>query len=262
MQDCPPTPSATESLLQQIGPIQQTHYGGFWDFTSSSSPTDTAYTNLSLAVHNDTTYFNQPCGLQMFHLLSHTNGAGGKSLLVDGFAAAAYLKSIAPSFYDCLQKTKVKSHASGDREAGPFENDLMTDGVPVFSGAVRSMFIDTALQTNASAMLRDVEEIPQLVRWNNDDRDTQSWSSLEEMEQWYIAAREWNRILKMPEFLLEVQLEPGTPVIFDNWRYLHGRTSFVGERRMCGGYSKFDSQVSHKLVLSTIIQDSFSLSLA
>ena len=26
--------------------------------------------------------------------------------------------------------------------------------------------------------------------------------------------------------------------VFDNWRVLHGRSAFTGERRMCGGYSK------------------------
>lgn len=27
-------------------------------------------------------------------------------------------------------------------------------------------------------------------------------------------------------------------LVFDNWRMLHGRSSFVGKRRMCGAYSK------------------------
>lgn len=44
----------------------------------------------------------------------------------------------------------------------------------------------------------------------------------------------------MPEFLVKVKLVPGTPVIFDNWRVLHGRDAFEGERRMCGGYIGMD----------------------
>lgn len=42
------------------------------------------------------------------------------------------------------------------------------------------------------------------------------------------------------EFELEVKLEPGTPVIFDNWRTLHGRKAFEGKRRVCGGYLGMD----------------------
>jgi trimethyllysine dioxygenase len=26
--------------------------------------------------------------------------------------------------------------------------------------------------------------------------------------------------------------------VFDNWRVLHGRSAFTGNRRMCGGYSE------------------------
>lgn len=32
------------------------------------------------------------------------------------------------------------------------------------------------------------------------------------------------------------KLEPGTVCIFDNWRLLHGRTSYAGKRQMVGCY--------------------------
>lgn len=32
------------------------------------------------------------------------------------------------------------------------------------------------------------------------------------------------------------KLEPGTVCIFDNWRLLHGRTSYTGRRQMVGCY--------------------------
>lgn len=32
------------------------------------------------------------------------------------------------------------------------------------------------------------------------------------------------------------KLEPGTVVFFDNWRILHGRASYTGNRKMGGGY--------------------------
>jgi trimethyllysine dioxygenase len=31
-------------------------------------------------------------------------------------------------------------------------------------------------------------------------------------------------------------LRPGEALLFDNWRVLHGRAAFTGDRRMCGGY--------------------------
>ena len=60
------------------------------------------------------------------------------------------------------------------------------------------------------------------------------------MELWYAAARKWTEILQMPEFEIRVQLVPGKPLIFDNWRMLHGRTAFTGNRRVCGGYIGMD----------------------
>lgn len=71
----PPTPEATEALIQQIGPIRNTHYGlfdlvvislaltaagAFYDFTNDLSSKDTAYTAEALEPHTDTTYFTEP----------------------------------------------------------------------------------------------------------------------------------------------------------------------------------------------------------
>jgi trimethyllysine dioxygenase len=40
------------------------------------------------------------------------------------------------------------------------------------------------------------------------------------------------------------QLTPGKVLIFDNWRVLHGRSSFTGKRRICGGYINRDDWIS------------------
>lgn len=32
------------------------------------------------------------------------------------------------------------------------------------------------------------------------------------------------------------KLRPGTVVIFDNWRLLHGRSAYTGRRQLCGCY--------------------------
>ena len=78
--------------------------GGFWDFTSDLSSKDTAYTSLALDAHTDTSYFTDPAGYQMFHLLSHQGGSGGESLLVDGFRAAKILESESPKAFHILNR--------------------------------------------------------------------------------------------------------------------------------------------------------------
>src|SRR5258708_3309945 len=52
----------------------------------------------------------------------------------------------------------------------------------------------------------------------------------------YDAIRNWNSCLKSPDSEFWVQLAPGTAVIVDNHRVLHGRSAFTGKRRVCGAY--------------------------
>ena len=46
-----------------------------------------------------------------------------------------------------------------------------------------------------------------------------------------------------------VQLGPGTAVLFNNHRVLHGRSAFTGERRLCGAYVGYDEYRSKLAVL-------------
>jgi len=102
-----------EDMLPRIS-ILTTTVGGFWDFTSNMASKDTAYTDLYLGAHTDNTYFSDPAGLQMFHLLSHTDGSGGESLLVDGFYMAKILWEQDRKAYEILSTVPIYSHASGN----------------------------------------------------------------------------------------------------------------------------------------------------
>jgi trimethyllysine dioxygenase len=125
----------------------------------------------------------------MFHLLSHTGGLGGESLLVDGFAAAKILQKEAPDSYDVLSHQKIRSHASGN------------EGI--------------SIQTfNSYPVLnQDSDNGLYQIRWNSSDRATMdSWQSDELLEQWYEAARKWCEILRRPEVEYWEQLRPGRPL--------------------------------------------------
>lgn len=237
----PPSPEATVELLAALGPIRHTHYGGFWDFTSEANPIDTAYTNLSLPLHTDNTYFNDPAGLQLFHLLSHgpssttpqpgdfTPTLGGESTFADGFAAADALYRTSPSSYHILSTTPIVFAAEGS-PAGPFRNNLLhVHGAPVLNHADPSRSKSFSPSTLTQ------------VRWNNCDRSPlTTFTSHSAMISWYQAAKLWAEILESGDFQVDVKLEPGEPVVFDNWRVLHGRRAFEGKRRMCGAYVAMD----------------------
>lgn len=183
--DMPPTPEATETLLQSIGPIRNTHYGAFYDFTSDLSSKDTAYTSEALEPHTDNTYFTEPAGLQALHLLSHTDGSGGESSLVDGFGAAAQLYREDPAAYRRLSMTDIYAHASGNagvsiQPAHPF---------PTFGH-----------DPNTNQVMQ--------VRWNTADRAGLA-TSLRNVDMWYEAAAKFDAIISDARNQYRFQLKPG-----------------------------------------------------
>lgn len=190
----PPTPEATEALLNKIGPIRTTHYGGFYDFIPDLALADTAYTNLALPAHTDTTYFTEPAGLQAFHLLSHQGPPnsqqadgqtlGGQSLLVDGSNIAEILREEDPKAHDALCTMPIPWHASGNK------------GIAITPDRVYPV-----IERDGGKMVR--------IRWNNDDRGVVPPAT---SRKWYEAARKWNEILRRKENEYWFQLEPGRVV--------------------------------------------------
>ncbi len=53
----------------------------------------------------------------MFHLLSHTDGNGGETTLVDGYRAAMILHKTSPEDYKILKRAGVYAHASGNADS-------------------------------------------------------------------------------------------------------------------------------------------------
>ncbi|KAM0750935.1 Trimethyllysine dioxygenase [Meredithblackwellia eburnea MCA 4105] len=220
VKEIPPTPEATEALIRRIAFIRETHYGAFWDFTADLKHGDLAYSDFYLRAHTDTTYFSDPCGLQLFHLLSpSTSHKGGHNLLVDGFRAASILKKERPDLYSLFSTLRVPSHASGSG----------SDSCP--SGVHMSPLVPQPVFTHDQK-----GELVQ-VRWNGDDRAPVGGKEFEgKMDKWFEAVRVWEAILRSEEAELWTVMEQGTAIMFDNMRVLHGRSSFTGERRLCGGY--------------------------
>ncbi|KAJ5083699.1 Trimethyllysine dioxygenase [Penicillium angulare] len=222
----PATPEATKSLIERIAFIRHTHYGGFWEFTADLTLKDTAYTNEFLGGHTDNTYFTDPARLQLFHLLSHTDGSGGESLLVDAFAAAKKLRAENRGLFNSLAEEKHSWHASGNEDV-------------CIQPAVRAPVLSAHGDTNAVYQ----------IRWNDYDRAPKSDWSIKQSNTWYKAAKRFNEILSEEHRQIVTQLKPGKALIFDNWRMLHGRSEFTGKRRMCGGYVNNDDFISRLRLL-------------
>jgi trimethyllysine dioxygenase len=104
-----------------------------------------------------------PCGLQLFHLLSHTDGSGGSTLLVDGFYVASILKELHPDAYSLLSRTAVPAHAAGEPSA--LYQPYPASGYPVLGhDSVTGELVQ--------------------VRWNNDDRSVMNNLDPYLVEEW------------------------------------------------------------------------------
>lgn len=100
----------------------------------------------------------------MFHMLSHTDGSGGKSLLVDGFRAARILWDEDKDAYETLSRVGVYSHASGNDDVSiqPYQCFPVLNHHPMRNNLVQ-------------------------VRWNNADR-AGIHASFRRIKEWYNAA--------------------------------------------------------------------------
>ncbi|XP_072517812.1 trimethyllysine dioxygenase, mitochondrial [Salminus brasiliensis] len=221
VEDVPATLEATETATQRVSLIRETMYGRMWNFTSDFSRGDTAYTKLALDRHTDTSYFQEPCGIQVFHCLRH-EGTGGRTLLVDGFNAADKVFQQSPENFELLSRVPIKHEY--------IENHAHHRNHMIGIGPVLNVY-----PWNNEVYM---------IRYNNYDRAAINTVPHDVVQRWYAAHRQLTTELRKPENELWVKLKPGKVLFIDNWRVLHGRESFTGLRQLCGCYLSRDDTLN------------------
>jgi trimethyllysine dioxygenase len=223
----PPNLQATKELIEKLSYIRATIYGQFWDLTPNMEVKDLAYSNIELQVHNDGCYFTDPPGIQCFHLLEH-NGEGGQTVLVDGFQVAYQLKKKDPESFHFLTETKIPYHFIDDTHYLYQEHTII------------------GINENS-----DVNRIT----FNNEDRAPLNFS-LEKMKKFYKAIYLFMKLLRSPTNIYQFSLKPGTLLIINNQRVLHGRRAFTGHRHLCGAYLNKEDFISRtKIAIKNVIEN-------
>lgn len=205
--DTPLSVGAARTLVERIGYVRETIFGGLWDFEADLDKADTAYTNLGLRPHTDGTYSHDAPGLQLLHCLAF-EGTGGSSVLVDGFRIADELRTSRPDLYDVLSRVEVPGHYIGD-------GAHLVAARPVFRHDRRGQLVQ--------------------VSFNNADR-APFLLPADEMETFYDALRAFEALANDHRLQVRRRNPPGEAMLMDNWRVLHGRTAYTGHRRLCGAY--------------------------
>ena len=103
--------ASSQEVVERVGPVRHTMYGGFWQTrvlpSEHSSNIDSAFSTCALPAHTDGNYFLDPPGLQVFHCLEADRQGGGHTLLVDGFQVAQKLQQHDPAAFRLLSKVPV-----------------------------------------------------------------------------------------------------------------------------------------------------------
>ena len=213
----PATIEATRRLVTRIAYVRETIFGGMWDFTANMAFKDTAYTSAAIGPHTDGTYSIDSPGFQLFHCLKF-DGTGGESTLVDGFSVAASIRDADASAFASLSSVRVPAHYLGDGVHLKAEHPIVElDG--------NGDFVQIA--------------------YNNYDRAPFRLPA-PQMREFYRALKLFNRSIIDPANEITLRLAPGTALLFDNWRTLHGRRAYQGHRWLCGAYlnkEDFDSKL-------------------
>ena len=215
VQNCRTEMSSVEKIAKKIGYVRESIFGGLWSFESNQDKADSAYTQEELRPHTDSTYSNDAPGLQLL-LCCHYKATGGESIMVDGFKIAEKIKNEKKDIYDTLTNFEVTGQYLGD-------------GVSL--KAKRPIF-----------RLNSNRELIQ-VSFNNYDRAPFRMSE-DKTIKFYESIREFDLIANNKEYQWRRVLKQGELLIFNNWRILHGRGSFTGDRKMSGCYinkEDFDS---------------------
>jgi len=203
----PPTAEATKELVTRIGYVRETIFGGMWDFTANLAFKDTAYTSAAIGPHTDGTYSIDSPGYQMFHCLKF-NGSGGESTLVDGFKVADQIRQSDPLAFEVLSSVQIPAQYLGDGVHLRAEHPVI------------------ALDHNGDFLQ---------IAYNNYDRAPFRLPATR-MNVFYRALKLFNQLINDPSNEITMRLAPGTALLFDNWRTLHGRRSYQGIRWLCGAY--------------------------
>jgi gamma-butyrobetaine dioxygenase len=205
-----------------------TVYGPSFTIKSVANPNNLAYNNKGLLGHTDQPYMEQPPAIQLFHCITQAS-EGGDSRFLDGFRLAQKVWQKDPQAFTTLSQHQVLYH------------DLTPQWHLEAYHSVFQLAGSDGSQADAGAM-------PKLKRiafneqcrdsWRQYDPNDASQSSAS-LDQFYHALTMLEKLV-WEEEEFGIRLQPGEVIVSDNWRTLHNRSGFVGERHFEGCYIDWD----------------------
>lgn len=194
----PTAPGGMRELVAAFGPIHVNNYGEIFDVKSDAKMKLGSNSGHFLPPHTDESYRHEAPGISFFHCLQAA-AQGGDSVLVDGFNAAAQLRS------------------------EDFESFEVLSSIPVFFQ--RHAPPQEDMRSHARILVRDVDGDVVGIRWTDRTLPPQDLPEAH-VEPVYRALYRLRQIVNREENQYRYRMQPGDLHLFDNHRVLHGRLAF------------------------------------
>ena len=217
-QNTPIERDALKQLSRRFGFLRETNFGELFNVETKANPSDLAYTDVALASHTDNPYRAPVPGIQYLHCLRN-EVSGGLSTLVDGMAIAEALRRESPEQADVLERVSVRFRYQGPSAILEHHGPLIERD---HAGIIRHIRLSSRL-----------DYVPAL------DSNT--------LSLFYAGRRRLHEMSNSSEFQISFPFRPGTLLMMDNYRLLHGRTAFngtQGHRHLQGCYIDHDGPAS------------------
>ncbi|MEV7723299.1 TauD/TfdA family dioxygenase [Streptomyces sp. NPDC087917] len=222
LRDVPCRDRMVLGVAETFGFVRRTNYGELFEVRVEADPNNLAFTGALITPHTDNPYRDPVPTVQLLHCLRN-EAVGGDSGLVDGFHAAALLRSEDRRAFETLTRVPVEF-----------------------------AFSDARTELRAERPLIEVDPLGRIrgIRFNNRSLAALR-ASAPVVEEFYAAYRAFGELLLRPELRLDFRLTPGDCLVFDNTRLLHARTAFSesGGRHLQGAYADLDGLASTLAVL-------------
>jgi gamma-butyrobetaine dioxygenase len=223
VRNVPTTKDGMQSLIDRVGPLRRTNWGGIADVRSVANAYDLTMTQRGLEPHTDNPYRDPIPGYIWLHCLRNAS-EGGDSTLVDGYMAARRLATRDPAAYACLTQTPVRFCYRDDT---------------------------AHLESEGPLIELDYQGRPGRVRYNSRTECVPALSP-DQIEPYYAARQAFHELITSDELTLKLKLDESEMLIMDNYRLFHGRTAYQlagGERHMRQGYVDRDTTESRRRTL-------------
>lgn len=211
---------AVIETAQRIDYLRKTNFGETFNVVSEPKPINLAYTSIALPLHTDLANQEVPPGYQFLHCLVN-DSEGGASVFVDGLKVLEDLRDEDPEHFNLLAHHAI-----------PFRFHAENHDIRQHHPVINLDNFGQIVEIKYNAHLADIFDLPEEV-----------------MHDYYLAYRNLMGRLRKPEYTIELKLQAGDMVVFDNRRVMHGRTEFdpsTGSRHLRGCYvdrSEFQSRL-------------------